>query len=297
MVRSTSWKSEQNRWRRGGAIGVVLLSASIMGFSTVAGAASLATTPSGSASGSVATVSGTSMEVQSTGAGQTTVNWTGSTTFSETTTQTLSAVVVGDCLTVTGTPSKKSKTTIAARSITISAASSSGTCQTAAGGAAGGGGPGFGGGGFPRGGAGGGGGAAGGGGLPGGGGGAGGGGGFPGRSGLASLAIGSGKVTAVKGSTLDLSGVLVSRSTSKTKKATKPKTQALTITTAKTTTLSQNQSTTSSTLAVGDCVSAFGTSASNGAVTASTVRITSTGGQTCTAGFGGGRFGGGPGGG
>ena len=35
-------------------------------------------------------------------------------------------------------------------------------------------------------------------------------------------------------------------------------------------------------LAVGDCVSAFGPAATNGSVTATTVRITSTGGGTCT---------------
>jgi hypothetical protein len=40
-------------------------------------------------------------------------------------------------------------------------------------------------------------------------------------------------------------------------------------------------------------VSAFGPAASSGAVTATTVRITSTGGKTCTSGFGGGGFGGG----
>jgi hypothetical protein len=48
---------------------------------------------------------------------------------------------------------------------------------------------------------------------------------------------------------------------------------------------------------VGDCVSAFGSASSTGAVTASTVRITSTGGKTCTSGFGGAGFGGGFGGG
>jgi hypothetical protein len=46
-------------------------------------------------------------------------------------------------------------------------------------------------------------------------------------------------------------------------------------------------------LAVGDCVTAFGSTASTGAVTASTVRITSTGGKTCSPGFGGGGFRGG----
>src|SRR3984957_290255 len=115
-----------------------------------------ATAPTGSgASGSVASISGTTMEVQSASEGQTTVSWTPTTTFSETATETLSAVAVGDCLTVTGTPSKKSKTTVAARSITISTATSSGTRATGGGGAggfgAGGGRGGFGGGGFGRG--------------------------------------------------------------------------------------------------------------------------------------------------
>jgi hypothetical protein len=44
-------------------------------------------------------------------------------------------------------------------------------------------------------------------------------------------------------------------------------------------------------------VSAFGKSAANGSVTATTVRITSSGGKTCTTGFGGGGGFGGPGGG
>ena len=48
--------------------------------------------------------------------GQTTVNWTGTTTFSKTVTESVGSFAVGDCVTVTGTASKKSKTTIAARS-------------------------------------------------------------------------------------------------------------------------------------------------------------------------------------
>src|SRR5580658_9985067 len=109
----------------------------VLGMGAAAGAAT--SPPGAGASGSVASISGTTMEVQSASEGQTTVSWTPSTTFSETATQTLSAVAVGDCLTVTGTPSKKSKTTVAARSITISKATSSGTCASGlAGGAAGG---------------------------------------------------------------------------------------------------------------------------------------------------------------
>ena len=56
--------------------------------------------------------------------------------------------------------------------------------------------------------------------------------------------------------------------------------------------MSATQSAASSALAVGDCVSAFGPAASNGAVTAITVRITSTGGSSCTGGAFGGGFGG-----
>ena len=53
------------------------------------------------------------------------------------------------------------------------------------------------------------------------------------------------------------------------------------------TTYTETQSTAASSLAVGDCVSAVGSTDSTGAVTARTVRITSTGGQTCSSGFGG----------
>ena len=242
------------------------------------------------------------MEVQNTTSGQTTVNWTSTTAFSKTVTEAVSSLAAGDCVSVTGTPSKKSKTTIAARSITVTTASSSGSCTsfsrtggTSAGAAGQGGGFRF------RGGSGGG---------PGFGGGSGteGGGSFQGRpaggsgSGssnfrkeLASLAIGSGKVKSVKGSTLTVSGYDVSpgqftrpttKSGSKTKKPATPKTETLTITTSKSTTVSSTQSAAASALAVGDCVSAFGPAAANGAVTATTVRITSTGGGTCTSGFG-----------
>ena len=79
--------------------------------------------------------------------GQRAVTWTPTTTFTETATQTISAVAVGDCLMVVGSPAKKSKTTIAARTVTISKPSASGTCTGGIGGGAGfGGGAAFGGG-------------------------------------------------------------------------------------------------------------------------------------------------------
>ena len=97
------------------------------------------------------------------------------------------------------------------------------------------------------------------------------------RQQLASIAIASGKVKSVKGSTLTVSGFSLNpgqftrgaaTSSSKAKKPTPPKTQTLTITTSKSTTVSATQSAAATDLAVGDCVSAFGPAASNGAVTA-----------------------------
>ena len=253
--------------------------------------------------------SSSSMEVQNANSGQTTVGWTSTTQFSKTVTKAVSAVLDGECVTVTGTPSKKSKTTIAARSITVRSATSSGSCagfgtpngsgapgqrpagrraasssEAVAAGRASAGSNAEGGGTFGRGGT--------------------GNGSSNFRQQLASIAIASGKVKSVKGSTLTVSGFSlnpgqftrgVATSGSKATKPTPPKTEILTITTSKSTTVSATQSAAATDLAVGDCVSAFGPAASNGAVTANSVRITSTGGASCTAGFG--RFGGGPGGG
>jgi hypothetical protein len=313
MQSTTSLGQRRRRWALiVGTGGTTLVAAAAL--SSAAGAA---TTPPANpglgASGSVAALnaSSSSMEVQNANSGQTTVSWTSTTQFSKTVSEAASALA-GDCVTVTGTPSKKDKTTIAARSITVSNASSSGSCSgfgtrngSGANGAAGGGPQGgfqFRGGGN-------------GGGRPGFGGSNAEGGGSFSRGGtgngssnfrkqLASIAIASGKVKSVKGSTLTVSGFSLSpgqfspasaKSSSKTKKPTPPKTQTLTITTSKSTTVSATQSAAATDLAVGDCVTAFGPAASNGAVTANTVRITSTGGASCTTGFG--RFGGGGGGG
>ncbi len=288
-----SLTSSRRRWMRlAGTAATALLAAT-----AVASAAGAATPSNTGATGSVAALGASSMEVQNPSSGQTTVNWTSSTTFSKTVSEAVSALANGDCLTVSGTPSKKSKTTIAARTITVRAASSSGTCTgvgTAAGAApAVGGAPG--GGGFGR--------------FAGGGGfGAGAEGGtrpsFSGsgssnfRKELASLAIASGKVTGVSGSTITVSGTAVSpgqfvSKSKSSKKSTppKPKTEILKITTSGTTTVSATQTTASNALAVGDCVSAFGPPATNGSVTATTVRITATSG-TCNGGFGGGFRGG-----
>jgi hypothetical protein len=124
------------------------------------------------------------------------------------------------------------------------------------------------------------------------------------RNRLGNFTIASGKVTAVNGSTLSVSGVSLSpgsfrRPTSKeskdSKKPTPPKPENLKLTTSSSTTVSATQSATSSDLAVGDCVIAFGPAASNGSVTADNVRITSTNSNSCMGGFT--KFGGGGGGG
>jgi Domain of unknown function (DUF5666) len=309
MQTPTNRRSNRGRWARclgGGATVLVTLAAA----STAAGGATTSNRPAG-ASGSVAALSSSSMEVQNPTSGQTTVSWTSTTAFSKTVSEAVGSLAVGDCVSATGTASKKSKTTIAARSVTVTTPSSSGSCarlgqRFGAGGTSGATSRGF----APRSG----------GGFPGGGFEGGGPSGsrpnFPGagsgssnfRKELASLSTASGKVTAVHGTTVTISGTkfsfgsLVARGSTSSKTTSKkpptPKPEKLTITTSKSTTVSATQSATSSDLAVGDCVSAFGPAASTGAVTASTVRITSTGGRSCTVAGRGGFFGGGfPGGG
>jgi hypothetical protein len=309
MQTPTSRSTNRRRWARFLGAGTTALV--VAAVATAAGAATTPNAPSG-ASGSVAALSGSTMEVQSASSGQTTVSWTPTTQFSKTVTEAVSSLAAGDCISVTGTASKSSKTTIAARTINVTPPSSTGSCTgfgaRAAGAGAGagasggfqfrgGGGAGFGGGTRPS--------------FAGGGGA----GASNFRKAFASLSVASGKVTAVSGSTVTLSGITVSpgsfvrgnakesKNSAKSRKLPTPKTQALKITTSGSTTLSSTQTAAASDLAVGDCVSAFGPAATNGAVTATTVRITSTGGGTCTGGFagfggGGGAFfgGGGPGG-
>jgi hypothetical protein len=68
---------------------------------------------------------------------------------------------------------------------------------------------------------------------------------------------------------------------------------AVSVTLNSSTTYSKEEAATASNLAPGDCVTAGGSLDSTGAVTATNIRITSTGGKTCASGFGGfGGFGG-----
>jgi Domain of unknown function (DUF5666) len=297
METLTTQRARRRCWARCSSAGATALAAAMIIGSAAAGAATTTNTPAPlGASGSVASLSGSSMEVQSPTTGQTTVSWTPTTKFSKTVSEAVSVLTAGDCVTVTGTPSKSSKT-IAARSISVAPASTSGSCSgparssagTPTGGAGRVGGPGGGGFNFrtgdngnargqrPP---------------------------FPGGSGtrfggLGSLTFATGKVTAVIGSTVSVSGFEVKpgsfgrkSGSSKGSKPTTPKTQGLKITTSGSTTVSATQSAASTDLAVGDCVSAFGPAAPNGAVTASDVRITATGSTSCGAGFRGGPQGG-----
>jgi hypothetical protein len=192
-----------------------------------------------------------------------------------------SAVAVGDCATVIGSTSKGKVT---ARSVTISQPSS-GTCTPGAfrNGRAG---TGSGAGGF----------------APGGGGlrspGASPGNGARRFAGLANSGFASGRVTSVSPRALVLTGVASSgltgagakaKSTSPGKKAQQPalRTTTVHVKLASSTTYSETQPAAASNLSLGDCVTATGSSDSTGAVAAATVRITSTGAQTCTTGIGG----------
>ena len=112
MQSLTSRSSNRRRFMRLAGTGATALLAA----TAVASAAGAATTPANApigATGSVASLSGSSMEVQNASTGQTTVNWSTTTTFSKTVTEAVNALASGDCVTVSGTPSNKSKTTIA----------------------------------------------------------------------------------------------------------------------------------------------------------------------------------------
>lgn len=226
------------------------------------------------ATGSVAAITGSSMEVQDPSTGQTTVDWTGSTTFDHTVTLSADSLTPGSCVTVTGSPSNG---TITARSVTIAPAASSGGCTNGFAGARRafpGGSPGT----RPTGTA------------PNGAG--------TGGRGLNRGAGGSfaaGKVMSSSATSLVLLGTSFDGFGGGARPSTPPTTSAptdITVTLTPSTTFTEVQPTTSSSLAVGDCVVATGPADSTGAVTARTVRITSSGGRTCSVGSG--RFPGAP---
>jgi len=219
-------------------------------------------------SGTIAAINGASLEVQSPTTGQTTVNYTSTTTFDQTVTTTAASVTVGSCVSAFGKPtsSSSSSTSTIGRPVTATTVSvsqpTSGSCTG-----------GFGGAGTGR---------------------PGGGGGFPGGrrptgaggAGRFSRQFGaaSGPVTAVNGST-----VTVNETNPTTKKV-----SSVAVTLTASTAFTERQSAAATDLAVGKCASAVGTADTTGAVTARSITISTPGASGCTTGFG--RFGGGAGG-
>jgi len=255
-----------------------------LGVLTGAGAAGAASAPAPTAaSGTLAAVSGTSLEVQNPTSGQVTVNWTGSTNFSQTVTVPPSTLAVGDCVTASGTPSSKSKTksktaSITATTISISQSNSSGACS-GFGGTSLGGGAAFGSGGFR-----------------GTGGTAGSGtfrppsGTFPKGAGSRAAALGGiafGKVTSISGTVLVVVGTSPKfTAPPKTKTSTKGKTKTSTttikpklvttmskVTFTTSTTFSESMPASASALVVGQCVTALGPAGDTGAITATTISV------------------------
>jgi hypothetical protein len=241
-------------------------------------------------SGQVAAVNGSVLEVQDPTTGQTTVNLNGSTVITQTVTVTASALAVGQCVTASGT--KTSAGPVAATTVTIDALVS-GSCAGAPG-AAFGGGPG---GGF-----------------------GGGAGGFGGRRAgtggaaggsttrttlsaaqraqrqaqLANVGVSDGKITAINGTTVEVT-VPPPPSTTSTTSTTRAGggarfrvTPAASFTYTSSTRFMETRAATPSAVIVGDCVTAFGPSDTTGAVTAQRLTIRPAGPSGCSTGFGGG---------
>lgn len=270
-------------------VAVVLLCSACGGASANASPPGASSTPSTSvpfqgAIGQVAALTPPSMEVQNPQSGQTTVNWTTSTTFSQTVSVAASTVANGDCVVVSGTPASPGSTSspVTARTVSIVQPSASGSCTNPSGAGVG---PVFRGG------------------FPGGrtfGGGGGfsrtstpGNGSFPGGT-FPQLATAVGKVTSTSSSGFVVHGVERSTgrfrpgsTTSSTTTTTQPPTTDITVTVASSTTATQDESASASALSVGACVTALGPSNSTGAVAATSISIRPSTNGSCFGGFGG----------
>ena len=240
--------------------------------STSAPAAGSSTPPTSlpGANGTIASITGSSLEVQNAQTGQTTVNYTSSTTIRQIATTSLSAVTVGSCISAIGKPTTTSSTKspfggpVTATTVSISQPVSGACSRGGAAGRPGGFGAGSGGTGGTR---------------PGGGA-------FrppSGRSfGNGSFATAFGAVTAVTGST-----ITVDETNPQT-----AKTSSVTVTATPTTTYSTTQDATAAAIVVGQCARAIGSADTTGAVTAQSLTISVPVNGACTTGF---RFRGGPG--
>lgn len=204
--------------------------------------------------GTAAAVTASSVEVQNQQSGQVTVNFTSSTTFTDTVAATLADVQAGECASVTANSGGAQATALTAVTVQLSTPPASGC--TAGGG--------FGGGG-PRGSR-----------TP-----------NPSRqpnpSGAPSFGRAFGSVTAVSATGFTVHGVARGSNPAVT----------TTVTVTSSTTYTKTGSATSSALAVGDCVAAIGPSDDTGAVAAKTISISKPGKNGCSLGFGGRGFRGG----
>lgn len=225
--------------------------------------------------GSVAAITGSSMEVQDPETGQVTVDWTAATTFTQTLAVAASALVVGDCVSVTGTQASSSAAdrTVAASSVTLTQPNTSGGCSTGTGAISG-----FGAGTRT---------------------------GNRGSSTSTShpntptgaFAFATGKVTTESSAGFTVEGVLRhesgTRPTSTTSTSSRPRTTTtlptalIEVTTTSSTTYLQISSTNPSGLTVGKCVTARGPASQTGAITATAISIQSPGANGCGAGIGG----------
>ncbi|MEN3358397.1 MAG: hypothetical protein V7637_2379 [Mycobacteriales bacterium] len=230
-------------------------------------------TPPG-VSGLIAEASKGTLEVQDTNS-QTTVTYTAGTKFSQTVTAKLA---VGDCVTVIGTPVSGSTSAITATSVVVTtAANSDCTAPNRPGGPRASGTP------FPR----------------------------PDRSAMPSGAPGSGgpgggagrqnfatafgKVTAVSGSTVTITGTLRTGggrfggtpTPSPSATPTRPAAGPLTVTLGSSATVQKTVAATSAAAVTGKCASAFGKTDSSGTVAATTITISTPGPNGCSRGFGG----------
>ena len=244
---------------------------------------SLAPTTGGAASGTaarpgavgtVAAISGQSLEVQNPQSGQTTVTYTATTTFTRTVAGSLAQVTAGSCITAIGSPtssgtSSSGATTptfggpVTATRVTVVPSINGSCARPGQGGATRTGSP-------PR--------------RPTSGT-------FPRRAGT-----GAPRFSATFGQVASVNGDVISVT------ATNPRTAAtaqVTVTTTSSTTFDVEEAATPADLAVGSCVQAIGPADTTGAVTARSIAISSPGPNGCTGGFRGGfggRFGSGSGG-
>lgn len=203
--------------------------------------------------GTVAAVAAANVEVQNQQSGQVTVNFSSSTTFTNTVAATLADVTTGECVAVTAPSGGTQATALAAQAVVITMPTSGGTCTAG----------GFGGSqrtsrtpnpsrtprpsGANR---------------------------APGNFGRA-----FGTVSAVSSTGFTVQGVARGSTPAVT----------TTVTVSSSTTYTKTTSATSAALAVGECVAAVGPSDDTGAVTAKTIAISKPGKNGCTFGFGGGR--------